>query len=156
MFIKFFEAKQAGNEKLAQFYADRLPSQAKLALLAWWNTNPLDNSRAPSTPFDMDEYKKLQLDSISKADEQQAATIGEKAGAAGRNSDTYVLLTVLFASVLFFGGVGNTFEIAPAAADDDLYFAGALSRHVCHPGVHAHPMGTVDSRLNVGRPIRSR
>jgi hypothetical protein len=110
MFIKFFEAKQARNEKLAQFYADRLPSQAKLALLAWWNTNPLENSRAPSTPFDMDEYKKLQLDSISKEDEQQAATIGEKAGAAGRNSDTYVLLTVLFASVLFFGGVGNTFE----------------------------------------------
>jgi hypothetical protein len=110
MFIKFFEAKQAGNEKLAQFYADRLPSQAKLALLAWWNTNPLEKFDAPSTPFDMDEYKKLQLDSISKEDEQQAATIGEKAGAAGRNSDTYVLLTVLFASVLFFGGVGITFE----------------------------------------------
>jgi hypothetical protein len=110
LFIKFFEAKQAENDKLAQFYADRLPQQAKLALLAWWNTNPLENSGAPSSPFDMDEYKKLQLDSISKVDEQQATTIGERAGAAGRNSDTYVLLTVLFASVLFFGGVGNTFE----------------------------------------------
>jgi hypothetical protein len=110
MFIKFFEAKQAGNEKLAQFYADRLPDQAKRALLSWWSTNPLENPRAPSTPFEMDEYKKLYLDSIAKDDEDQAAKIGARASAAGRNSDTYVLLTVLFASVLFFGGVGNTFE----------------------------------------------
>jgi hypothetical protein len=110
MFIKFFEAKQAGNEKLAQFYADRLPDQAKRALLAWWNTNPLEDARAPSTPFEMAEYKKLYLDSIAKDDEDQAAKIGARAAAAGRDSDTYVLLTVLFASVLFFGGVGNTFE----------------------------------------------
>ncbi len=110
MFIKFFEAKQAGDEKLARFYSDRLPPPAKLALLAWWKTNPVENSHAPGTPFAMDEYKQQLLDSIAKKDEDDAKAIGDGAAKAGRNSDTYVLLTVLFASVLFFGGVGNTFE----------------------------------------------
>jgi hypothetical protein len=109
MFIKFFEAKQAGNEKLAQFFADRLPAQTKMALAAWWKTNPFDNPRAPNTPFDMPEYKQTQLDE-ARQQEDNAAEIGKDASAAGRASDTYVLLTVIFASVLFFGGIGNTFE----------------------------------------------
>ncbi|HEV2969681.1 MAG TPA: hypothetical protein VGY55_06800 [Pirellulales bacterium] len=109
MFIKFFEAKQANNEKLAQFFADRLPPPTKLALLAWWNTNPLDNPQAPSTPFDMAEYKQPQTDAADQ-EEKNATEIGTTVSEAGHNSDTYVLLTVLFASVLFFGGIGNTFE----------------------------------------------
>jgi hypothetical protein len=110
VFIKFFEAKRAADEKLAQFYADRLPEPAKLALLAWWKTNPQENSHSPSNPFEMDEYKQLLLNSIAKKDEDEARSINGQAAKAGQNSDTYVLLTVLFASVLFFGGVGNTFE----------------------------------------------
>jgi hypothetical protein len=109
MFIKFFEAKQASNEKLAQFFADRLPPPTKLALLAWWKTSPLDNPQAPPTPFDMAEYKQPQTDAADQQ-EKDAAEIGTTVSEAGHNSDTYVLLTVLFASVLFFGGIGNTFE----------------------------------------------
>jgi hypothetical protein len=109
VFIKFFEAKQAGDDKLAQFYADRLPAQTKLALAAWWKTNPRENPQAPNTPFDMAEYKQSLLDEAHQQ-EDSAAEIGKDAAAAGRNSDTYVLLTVLFASALFFGGIGNTFE----------------------------------------------
>jgi hypothetical protein len=37
--------------------------------------------------------------------QQQAA-----AQSANETSDNYVLLTVLFASVLFFGGIGGTFQ----------------------------------------------
>ncbi len=109
IFIKFFEAKQAGDDKLAQFYENRLPAQTKIALDAWWKTKPLENAAAPPHPFEMPEYKQPLLDE-AKHLEDAAASIGSQAAAAGRNSDTYVLLTVLFASVLFFGGVGNTFE----------------------------------------------
>jgi hypothetical protein len=109
MFIKFFEAKQTSNEKLAQFFADRLPPQTKLALLAWWKTNPLDNPQAPPTPFDMEEYKQPQTVE-AELHEKNAEQISTTVSDAGHHSDTYVLLTVLFASVLFFGGIGNTFE----------------------------------------------
>jgi len=109
IFIKFFEAKRAGDEKLAKFYANRLPTASKEALLAWWKLDPLENSSAPVHPFLMPEYKQPELDVASQL-ESEARAIDPKSRDAGCNSDTYVLLTVLFASVLFFGGVGNTFE----------------------------------------------
>jgi hypothetical protein len=109
VFIKYFEAKQAGDGKLAEFYANRLPTATKAALLSWWKLKPLENPSAPEHPFLMPEYKQPELDLASQL-ENDARAIDPKARDAGRNSDTYVLLTVLFASVLFFGGVGNTFE----------------------------------------------
>ena len=57
----------------------------------------------------MPEYHQPELDLAAKL-EQEAGDFNVKASDAARHSDTYVLLTVLFASVLFFGGVGNTFE----------------------------------------------
>jgi hypothetical protein len=109
IFIKFFEAKQASDEKLAQFYANRLPDQTKAALVSWWKLNPYDNRAAPVHPFVMPEYHQPEIDLAAKL-EKEAGEFNFKASDAARHSDTYVLLTVLFASVLFFGGVGNTFE----------------------------------------------
>jgi hypothetical protein len=109
MFIKFFEAKQSGDDKLAEFFAGRLPEQTKVALEAWWKTKPLENAKAPAHPFVMAEYKQPLLDEATQL-RSQSGRISKEATAAGHNSDSYVLLTVLFASVLFFGGIGNTFE----------------------------------------------
>ncbi len=109
IFIKYFEAKQAGDDKLAEFYANRLPDQTKAALVTWWKLNPYNNRAAPVHPFVMPEYHQPELDLAAKL-EQEAGDSNVRASDAARHSDTYVLLTVLFASVLFFGGVGNTFE----------------------------------------------
>ncbi len=109
LIIKIFEAHRDKNLDIADFYSARLPPQTQVALRAWWKTKPLTNPKAPATPFAMDEYDQPEL--IEAAEHDKVAAEASAAGArAGRNSDTYVLLTVMFASVLFFGGIGGTFS----------------------------------------------
>ncbi|HYV34136.1 MAG TPA: hypothetical protein VE988_00445 [Gemmataceae bacterium] len=109
LFLKFFEYKTAGNDDTADFVIRRLRPEAKAALLAWWATDPVKNKEAPLSPFVMPQYNHPQLQD-AKAKETQAKEHQAAAQHAGRNADTYVLLTVLFASVLFFGGISGTFE----------------------------------------------
>jgi hypothetical protein len=109
LFVRFAEAKGAGDERLARFLADRLSPSSKEALLAWWEANPRDNPNAPRTPFHMPQYKQPQLDEAAKH-EQLAQEHQDLARQANRNADTYLLLTVVFTSVLFFGGISGTFE----------------------------------------------
>ena len=49
---------------------------------------------------------------LAEAKRQEAISLQEFAAAmeANQTSDTYVLLTVLFASVLFFGGIAGTVD----------------------------------------------
>ena len=79
------------------------------ALDAWLKTDPLHNPHAPLTPFQMAEYVQPEL---LEAQHQQKTA--EKMEAAARQanqfSDHYVLFTVLFATVLFFGGISGTFR----------------------------------------------
>jgi hypothetical protein len=109
MFLKIAEAKREGKEQLATFLSSRLQPHTQQALAAWWKTKPEDNPDAPRSPFLMPEYKPPQLEEVRQL-EQTAQEASEAAGRAGHNSDTYVLLTVLFASVLFFGGISGTVE----------------------------------------------
>jgi hypothetical protein len=109
LFIKYFEAKNEGKDQLAEAYAARLPPSTRAAVAAWWKTDPLKNPDAPRSPFLMPEYRQALVEEAKQL-EQEAREAGAEARKAGRNSDTYVLLTVLFASVLFFGGIGGTFE----------------------------------------------
>ncbi len=108
LFIKIFD-NWKDHRDVADFFAARLPPQSQVALKAWWKTKPLTNKDAPSTPFAMKEYNQPELDEANKQDKAAAehSALGTK---AGKNSDTYVLLTVMFASVLFFGGIGGTFN----------------------------------------------
>jgi hypothetical protein len=109
VFVKFVEAKFEGNGPLAAFYTSRLRPTTQAALEAWWATKPRENSAAPRSPFQMSQYRQPEV-AEAMAQEEHAVELGAAAAAAGRNSDTYVLLTVLFASVLFFGGISGTFE----------------------------------------------
>jgi hypothetical protein len=112
LFIKYLETKKAGNEKEAAFLETRLFPHTKAALKAWLKTDPFHNPKAPRTPFLMPEYKQPLWEEAKKLDQDAAAFLMESRQ-AGQNSDTYVLLTVLFASVLFFGGIGGTFQSLP-------------------------------------------
>jgi hypothetical protein len=109
LFIKIFEAWNPEDNKVADFYTARLPPRTQAALKAWWKTKPKTNKDAPATPFAMAEYSQPELEAAEKLDKDAAghAALSSK---AGKNSDTYVLLTVMFASVLFFGGIGGTFS----------------------------------------------
>jgi hypothetical protein len=109
IFVRYVEAKIEGKDEVADFLASRLLPDTREALAAWWAMKPLTNREAPRSPFLMPQYKQKQIEE-AKQQEQLATDFHVEGRAAGRNSDTYVLLTVLFASVLFFGGIAGTFE----------------------------------------------
>lgn len=109
MFINYIQAKSQGNERLERFLFDRFRPEMKPAVEAWLKTDPFNNPAAPASPFKMAEYVQKEVEEAKRQGELFAQ---EHAGAqqANATSDTYVLLTVLFASVLFFGGIGGTFQ----------------------------------------------
>ena len=76
------------------------------ALQAWLATDPIDNPDAAATPFELPEY---QLANTVEAERLtvEADDKASQARQANRNSDTYVVSTVLFAAVLFFAGVSS-------------------------------------------------
>jgi hypothetical protein len=109
MFINYMQAKHEGNTRQEQFLLNRFRPEMKKALDAWLKTDPFNNPLAPPGPFKMAEYAQPELEEAKRQDELSAQ---EHAAAekANENSDTYVLLTVLFASVLFFGGIAGTLD----------------------------------------------
>lgn len=109
MLIAYLETKGRGDEKLAGFLLDRFRPEAKTAVDAWLKTDPFNNPRAARAPFQLTEYVQPELQEAERLEEQltEFQTAAESSNA---HSDTYVLLTVLFASVLFFGGIGASLD----------------------------------------------
>ena len=104
LFVQFISARKRGETELAEYLRQRFPPAGRMALEAWLDTDPLTNPDAPKHPFVMPEY---QLPASTKAEAMRQA--GEvqwrDARQANANSDNYVLLSVLFAAVLFFAGI---------------------------------------------------
>lgn len=89
---------------LSGFLFDRFRDEFTPALNTWLAQDPLNNPDAAPTPFALDDYRlaaAVRSESLVEEADESAAT----ARAANQTSDNYVLLTVLFASVLFFGGM---------------------------------------------------
>jgi hypothetical protein len=57
----------------------------------------------------MPQYQQAPLE-VARRHEHRAAEWRTTSRQSRHNADAYVLLAVLFASVLFFGGFGGTFE----------------------------------------------
>lgn len=91
---------------LSAFYFDRMRPEFKVALDAWLATDPLNNPDAPPTPFQMDEYQQAAAQAAENLLEQSAQH-RQAALDANQNGDNYVLTTVGFALVIFFGGVSS-------------------------------------------------
>ena len=51
MFMELLAAQQAGNEKLANFYAERFPPDVRKAYDAWLTQKPFENPNADPHPF---------------------------------------------------------------------------------------------------------
>jgi len=109
MFINWMHAKHEGNERHEKFLFHRFRPEAKRAVEAWLKTDPFNDPAAPSGPFKMAEYAQPELDEAKRLDELSAQKHAA-AQQANETSDAYVLLTVLFASVLFFGGIASTID----------------------------------------------
>ena len=109
LFIEFVAAKSQNNDAFADFLYQRFDPALKKSTDVWLALKPLKNPDAPPSPFEMPEYSIVELQTakqlrLQMEDKQLAAR------SANRASDNYVLLTVLFAMVLFFGGIANKFQ----------------------------------------------
>jgi hypothetical protein len=109
MFLEFAAAYSEENQFLMEFIMERFRPEMKPAVQAWIATEPLINPDAPSSPFAMAEYT-----STAQDESDRLLTVAEQklseAEHANQTSDNYVLLTVMFASVLFFGGISTKFD----------------------------------------------
>jgi hypothetical protein len=109
LFGQWAAAVGAGNQTLANFLFERFPEPLKTATVAWRATQPLTNPAAPALPFDMPEYV---LAEQAEAQRWEATSVAETEAAdqAGEIADRYLLFTIIFASVLFFGGISGKFR----------------------------------------------
>jgi hypothetical protein len=109
MFMQLLAARQAGNEQLASFYADRFPPDVKKAYLAWLAQNPFENPAADPHPFAPNLYKVRGTAEAATLREGALRQVSDARG-AGNLSGQYLANTVLFATVLFFAGTAGKFR----------------------------------------------
>ena len=94
---------------LSGFLYERFRPEFRVAADAWVATDPRINPAAPTTPFVMPEYR---LAASAEAQRLEAQAEAESAAArqANERSDDYVLMTIMFATVLFFAGISSKMD----------------------------------------------
>jgi ABC-type multidrug transport system fused ATPase/permease subunit len=139
MFITYMQARIEGSQAMEAFLAQRFRPEMKAAVEAWLKLDPLNNAAAPLSPFRMAEYAQKETAEVARQEELAAKAMAAAREARGF-SDDYVLLTVVFASVLFFGGIARAFDSRPLrivlAALAVILFLGTLvvlaTMPICH------------------------
>jgi hypothetical protein len=111
MFMQVLAARQAGNEKLASFYAERFPPDVRKAYDSWLAQKPFENPNADPHPFVPNLYQMRGAQEAAKATADAASKVKE-ARNAGNVSGQYLANTVMFATVLFFANAAGKFEQA--------------------------------------------
>jgi hypothetical protein len=109
MFMQLLAAQQAGNDKLANFYAERFPPDVRKAYDAWVAQKPFENPSADAHPFVPNLYELRGTREAADANAKAADSL-QQARNAGSVSGQYLANTVLFASVLFFASASGKFE----------------------------------------------
>jgi hypothetical protein len=109
MFMEYVSAIEHNDKFLSDFYFDRFRPDFKPAVEAWLATNPFENPDAPPHPFVMPEYRKTYSEEAERLVAEQDMKLQE-AEKANQNSDTYVLMTVLYAGILFISGILDRFS----------------------------------------------
>ncbi len=107
-FIGWLDAHTSGDDALASDIEDRMREEFKPAFRAWLATAP-EGELPDGTPFSRPEYV-LAAQQDSERLEAEAAASFEAGQRANQVSDDFVLATVMLASVLFFSGLGGTFD----------------------------------------------
>lgn len=109
IFMQYLNAEKTGNKDLAAFYYSRFSPNLKTATDEWLKKDPYNNINSPNSPLAMQTYH---INEEAEIENQLQINTNkmESANKANKTSDTYVLLTVLFAGVLFFGGIASTIQ----------------------------------------------
>lgn len=110
LFTEYAVAYSTQNRELERILERRFfRDEFKPAFEAWKKLRPLQNEDAPDVPFGMKEYDVRALDEAEVL-EEEAAGLFEEGREANQTSDNYVLATIFFAAVLFFGGLATKFR----------------------------------------------
>ena len=110
VFTAWADAYAQDQAKLAAFYFARFRKEFRPAAEAWIATRPLQNPRAPLTPFAMPQYR-LAAEGEATALEAKAERLAAQARVDVQRSTNYVLAVVLFATVLFFAGMSTKLSV---------------------------------------------
>ena len=108
-FESWANAYAARNAELQAFYRARFRPEFRPAFEAWLSLDPMHDPRAPPTPFAMPGYR-LSHQQLALQLEQRAGAVSSAGNVANGNSDRFVRGAVLFATVMFFAGIGQQFR----------------------------------------------
>ncbi len=108
VFMAWVQARRDQDTDLAGFWEERFREEFKPAFEAWLNSVPAGQI-PPGSPFALAEYAPASR-VLAEELEQKAEDAAAEAREANQTGDNFVLLAVLFASVLFFAGVGTKFK----------------------------------------------
>ncbi len=97
------------------FLYARFRPEFRTAVDAWLTAAPLTNPKAAPTPFALSAYKVADAERAAEL-EQQADVFASKAREANQRGDNYVLMTIVFASVLVLLGIGSKMDTLRARA----------------------------------------
>ena len=136
MFIAYMQARLERSSALEAFLGQRFRPEMKPAVEAWLKLDPLNNPAAPTSPFPMPEYAQKEMAEAARGEELAAKAMAASREARGF-SDEYVLLTVVFASVLFSGGYRPGLRFAPVAGRPRNPGGAAICWHPGRPDHHA-------------------
>jgi hypothetical protein len=105
-FTQWIDAYANGQTELTNFYERRFRDEFKPAFEAWIATRPLDNRRAPLSPFATPQYE---LSAMKEAERHEAlaTAAAHQVRIEIQRADNYMLAVVLFASSLFFAGIST-------------------------------------------------
>jgi hypothetical protein len=114
LWIEWQKAVLRGEDILATFLAGRFSPALDKAQDVWLAKTPVDANGIPAslpkgTPLTLDEYVppgQAKAETLSAQAESQLAEASKFSSVSGR----YIMLTVLFALVLFFGNVATKFS----------------------------------------------
>jgi hypothetical protein len=104
LFVAYAGAVATDNHAFAQFLYDRFPARLRNATDAWLATKPLTTPGAPPHPLAMKEYRVDELVRARELGEQADAEV-QKGQLANVRSDTYVLGTVVFATIILLASL---------------------------------------------------
>jgi hypothetical protein len=106
---QYANALAAGDERLIEFFRTAMMRPAFLPFLDRWQA-ALESGAEPTFLLDDQEYQAALLGDYEAAQASAEALMSDSAEAQER-ADEYVLLTLVFASALFFAGVTSSFRM---------------------------------------------
>ena len=107
-FNRWLEVTTEGDQQLADLYQRRFRPEFLPAFQAWLAQDPLNNPAAEASPLRVPQYHVAALEKSDRL-EREGNQHFDDGKEATEHTDSYVLTSVFFASVLFFAGISMRF-----------------------------------------------